>query len=91
MQLFGVVKNKVKWTCDDVLNLPWETTFTRFMTVLPSGEEDVVLLTQVLHFLTILAPFYETGIPKLFILCKLFVKKNFRLWMLDNDVFERHQ
>lgn len=45
--------------------LPWEKSFKKFLTVLPSGEADCTLLIAVLKLISQLIPLYKTDGKKL--------------------------
>ncbi|XP_044758408.1 rotatin [Coccinella septempunctata] len=43
-----------------ILKYPWEEQFGKFLRILPSSEDDVVLLQSVINFLRELVPFYKS-------------------------------
>ncbi|KAJ8948142.1 hypothetical protein NQ318_009229 [Aromia moschata] len=46
---------------ESLLSLPWQPSFSRFIRSLPSCEDDVLLLKNVIKFFTILVPFYKSS------------------------------
>lgn len=43
----------------NILRLNWKDTFIKFLKILPSNEEDVQLLIEILDFLNQLVPMYK--------------------------------
>ncbi|XP_044270747.1 rotatin isoform X1 [Tribolium madens] len=56
-----VILSKLIPKQDTFLDHPWEGTFSRFLKILPSSEDDTKLLSHVLKFLLHLAPFYKSS------------------------------
>ncbi|XP_056634769.1 rotatin-like isoform X1 [Diorhabda sublineata] len=46
---------------EDFLNYQWDQTFLRFLNVLPSSENDTIILKKVLQFLSILMSYYPSS------------------------------
>lgn len=44
-----------------ILKYPWEEQFGKFLRILPSSEDDVLLLQSVVKFLKTLVPFYKSS------------------------------
>lgn len=59
MNLYNIIGQTNKTKNDNFYYLPWEKSFKKFLTVLPSGEADSTLLTSILKFLSLLIPLYK--------------------------------
>lgn len=73
-------------------NLPWEKSFKKFLTVLPSGEADCTLLISVFKFLSLLIQVYKTeGINNTInnLQNNRYMKNYFRNAMLDHNTNEK--
>ncbi|XP_066247682.1 rotatin [Euwallacea similis] len=47
---------------NQLLSHPWEESFTRYLEVLPSSDEDIVLLIAVIKLLIVLVPMYKDSV-----------------------------
>lgn len=59
MNLYSVMLKPDRNKYDNFLHQPWEKSFRRFLTVLPSGEADFTLLTSVIKFLSSFAELHK--------------------------------